>query len=430
MTTLTYGTVTGRFDDTFPGETVAISGTVTFVAEADYLLSPDTTPKATLLPTPKTVALVDNAFTVDLIGTDNASLNPLDWTYRVYFQLAANNAAIKREPISIAVPSGVTTDLADATPVAASEGNAIVRGPQGEVGPIGLTGPQGIQGVQGIQGLVGPASTVPGPQGIQGIQGIQGVKGDPGAWSYGTDVGSADLNTFTVPGMYRVSNGGYVTALNNYPVVGIIGTLTIMSAYNDGLTRLEQVYTPIVNSPTTGGNVTYRRQYYNGTWTPWHSFNATRVDQTAGRVIYQWDNLNSREQLIYGDTGIRNVYQDQAWLDALFNTGAVLNSSNFLRVRRVGSVVELMYAMDKAGSGSVTAVAGFPLGFRPQSPWNGLGITSGLGMVRAYHPGSTSALIHQSQAMQLNVSVSLTYTTTDPWPATLPGTAVGTIPNL
>lgn len=212
MTTLTSGTVTGRFDDTFPGEVVTITGTVTFVAEADYLLSAETTPKATLLPTPKTVSLVNNAFTVDLIGTDNAALNPLDWTYRVHFQLAANNAPIKRDPISIAVPSGVTTDLADALPVAASEGNAIVRGLKGDTGPTGLTGPQGIQGIQGIQGLTGNtgATGLTGPQGIQGIQGIQGVKGDTG-----------------VAGIVTVTHGSNASVARptGVPVVYWIGTV-------------------------------------------------------------------------------------------------------------------------------------------------------------------------------------------------------------
>lgn len=146
MTTLTYGTVTGTFGDTLATEVVPITGNVTFTPVPAYLLSAETTPKATILPTPKTVALVDGAFTVELLGTDNAALNPLEWTYRVDFAIKVNGAFIQRAPINIAVPSGVTTDLADVTPVIASEGNAVVRGLQGIQGIQGLTGPQG-QGV-------------------------------------------------------------------------------------------------------------------------------------------------------------------------------------------------------------------------------------------------------------------------------------------
>lgn len=160
MATLTYGTITGTFGDTLASEVVPITGSVTFTPEPAYLLSAETAPKATILPTPKKVDLLNGAFTVELLGTDNAALNPLEWTYRVDFALKVNGSFIQRAPINIEVPSGVTTDLADISPVIASEGNAVVRGLQGEQGIQGLTGPQGIQGIQGIKGDTGISGIV------------------------------------------------------------------------------------------------------------------------------------------------------------------------------------------------------------------------------------------------------------------------------
>ncbi|MFE5839130.1 hypothetical protein [Arthrobacter sp. NPDC056493] len=422
MTTLTYGTVTGRFDDTFPGEVVAISGTVTFVAEADYLLSPDTTPKATMLPTPKTVELVGNAFTVDLLGTDNASLNPLDWTYRVYFQLVANNASIKRDPISIAVPSGVTTDLADAMPVAASEGNAIVRGPQGIQGEIGLTGPVGpvstVPGPQGIQGPVGPVSTVPGPQGIQG------VKGDPGGFTAGTDLGTSDLNTILTPGLYRQGVSANVTLANNYPIVGANGTGVLVAIQQgaSGSGGMLQQFTPVWGNQT--GRVTFQRTYANSVWSSWFAMPSNRIDQTAGRVIYQWDTLNGREQLIYGDTGVRRV-------ETLFVNGW---TAAIASLRRTNNIVQLgLYTVSPTAQTAATAFA-IPVGFRPGS----FGGNTAYACRSLNSSGSGWCTITGSGDVQpdtvygtFNGSIQLmTWTTSDTWPTTLPGTASGSIPNV
>jgi hypothetical protein len=255
----------------------------------------------------------------------------------------------------------------------------------------------------------------------------QGEKGDPGGFNYGTDLSSIHLDTIFAPGLYRQSNGSNVSTALGYPTTGNTGILTVMASWND-TSRIVQTFETVAAGGGTSRQF-WKRTYYSTQWYPWRVYNSTRVDTTAGRAIYQWDDLNQREQLIYGDTGLRSIYQDQPWLDALFNTGTTINSSNVVRVRRVGYVVQLAWALDKAASGSVTSVAGFPLGFRPADIFNAIGITSGIGLVRAYHPGGASQLITQSAAAQTNVSVTLTYTTTDPWPTSLPGTAIGSIPS-
>lgn len=170
MTTLTYGTITGTFLDRISSASVPLSGSVTFTPEPAYLLSAETTPKATILPAAKTVALVDGAFTVELLGTDNAALNPLEWTYRVDFAVKVNGSYIQRAPINITVASGAVTDLADASPVAASEGSAVVRGLKGDTGNTGATGATGATGDTGAQGI----------QGLTGDTGATGATGSSG----------------------------------------------------------------------------------------------------------------------------------------------------------------------------------------------------------------------------------------------------------
>ncbi|QCO98975.1 hypothetical protein FCN77_16295 [Arthrobacter sp. 24S4-2] len=140
MTALTYGTVTGTFGDTSAAVDNPIIGTVTFTPDAAWLLSDG----LVTLPTPVTASLVNGAFSVGLVATDDALLNPTDWTYTVTFNLKMGQSPWNKRPINIKVPAGLTTDLATVTPVAASEGNAILKGDTGDAGP------QGIQGIPGV----------------------------------------------------------------------------------------------------------------------------------------------------------------------------------------------------------------------------------------------------------------------------------------
>lgn len=157
---------------------------------------------------------------------------------------------------------------------------------------------------------------------------------------------------------------------------------------------------------------------------------SVRFDETAGRAIYRYDPINSREQLIYGDTGHRNILADSGWIAALTSAGVVdFNAGNLVRLRRIGYECELFMALDKAASGSATMAASFPLGFRPVGPFTALGANSGFVIVRAYHGGGTTGLNWNTTAAAAAASITFRYTTTDPWPTTLPGTAIGTIPN-
>jgi len=247
----------------------------------------------------------------------------------------------------------------------------------------------------------------------------RGNKGDPGGIVFGTDIGPANLDTITASGVYRQTNGSYVTALNNYPAVGGIGVLMVLSAFGDN-TRLVQMFERMTSDVNQTGRITWRRTLYAGVWSPWRSYASSRVDQTAGRALYAWDDVNSREQLIYGDTGWRDV-------KALTINGW---SSTSLLIRRVGSAVSLV------GSVSATAATSdhyMPLqaGFAPAAGGYH-GVASSTAVPPVFRPLGTDGTNHYvtSGGTSGTYNIQANYMTVSSWPTTLPGTASGSIPNL
>lgn len=128
-----FGTVVGRFLDS---EGTPITGQFTFTPSPKNLKNIAALPSpVTILPKP-VVATLDGtgSLSTTLIATDDPDNNPSDWTYTVSF----SSQQAKIDPFSITVPEGSTQDLTVLAPVAASAGNAIVRGPGVDAG--GTTG--------------------------------------------------------------------------------------------------------------------------------------------------------------------------------------------------------------------------------------------------------------------------------------------------
>lgn len=154
-----------------------------------------------------------------------------------------------------------------------------------------------------------------------------------------------------------------------------------------------------------------------------------KVSQAAGRVITAWDYLNNREQMIYGDTGHRSIPV----------VGPGVDGTGEIWVRRQGNVVTMTFF-------TVVATASLPndyltdnivpVGFRPQYALNPVGM---IGNVNGN--GSTPiGIIQGAKIRKLGAGSfipgagvnalrgQMTWDTVDPWPDTLPGVAVGTIP--
>lgn len=117
------GTVKGRYVDT-AGD--PIKGKIVFTPTPKWLLNLTAEPPETILPNAVAATLEDGQFELQLIATDDPDLNPGGWTYRVQFVLAGGKTI---ESFPLAVPAGSTVDMAEATPVALSNGVPIVRGP-------------------------------------------------------------------------------------------------------------------------------------------------------------------------------------------------------------------------------------------------------------------------------------------------------------
>jgi hypothetical protein len=234
-----------------------------------------------------------------------------------------------------------------------------------------------------------------------------------------------DLNQVVAPGLYRQPTFGLATLQLNYPLAGISGLLEVTETL--GSTNVLQRYTVFGGGANGSARLIYARRNNGGTWDPWRAFTSTRVDQTAGRAIYQWDELNAREQLIYGDTGWRDI-----------STLMVNGFLGSLLIRRMGNTVTLRGSVRcPVGTASMngTFVSVLPTSFTPGSsaPWVFFPVRSNVGTtwftLYRKQPELTfegSPTVGDANETRFEISFS----TTDAWPTTLPGTASGSIPAL
>ncbi|WP_311210915.1 MULTISPECIES: pyocin knob domain-containing protein [unclassified Aeromicrobium] len=239
----------------------------------------------------------------------------------------------------------------------------------------------------------------------------------------GTALGTQDLNTVVSPGIYIQGTPANATLATNYPFAS---ALCILEVYRLGVGFTLQRITPTGGILSAARGIWQRRQN-GGTWDPWRFIPSQRVDQTAGRAIYTWDDLNGRDQLVYGDTGLRDV-------SSLLVNGWALGSLGVVLIRRVGVMVYLTaFNLDSANA-SAAAYANLPVGFRPSTisviPIKGVASAGANAQdlnALARWNGELSAGITTRSA---SVIVSGAWMTADAWPTTLPGAANGAIPNL
>lgn len=278
---------------------------------------------------------------------------------------------------------------------------------------------------QGATPQFGVALTTTGPEtpGTPGLKGDKGDKGDPGGFTAATDLGLTDLNTILTAGLYRQTQGANVTTAKNYPIT--LNATAVMQVYMVSSSNVIQQFEFVLGNPA-------RRLFWQrstsdtgATWSSWVVFRSGRLDHTAGRAFYIWDETNNRDQLIYGDTGSRDV--TTALLDATKWDGGQL------KIRRVGWEVELRgLALNNnaAAVGDVTIFSvQLPSGFRNQHTLTGLA-NSSTGLQRAILAFTGTQLTISGVTSGYNSDFTLKWQTLDAWPTTLPGIADGTIPNL
>ncbi|QBZ73253.1 hypothetical protein SEA_MRGLOOPY_1 [Arthrobacter phage MrGloopy] len=355
-----------------------------------------------------------------------------------YASAASGSAVAASDSASSAAASASSASTSAGTAITkAAEATAAVLGfsvgtvstvAPSEAASATITGPAGSRVLnlsipRGAVPIFSVAETTTGPEtpGATGLQGQKGDKGDPGGFVLGTALGTTDLNTITAPGVYRQS--GAPSAGLNYPVLD----LGVLLVHQSSTTPwLFQEYTPTATTAGPRARVFYRRVLVSGVWSAWQAYASTRVDQTAGRVIYQWDDLNQREQIIYSDTGWRDISSSLA--------NGFLGS---LLIRRQGGLVSVRGAV-RCATGLTTMngifLAALPTGFLATgSPWTFYTVRcNGSSTFFTLYKRGAELSFEYSPVVQdvYECRFEISFSTTDAWPTALPGTASGVIPNL
>ena len=144
------------------------------------------------------------------------------------------------------------------------------------------------------------------------------------------------------------------------------------------------------------------------------------TDESCGRRLFQWDANNARWQQTYSDSGLRDTAVTVA------NSWAIHGGYN--HIRRVGNVVSLNLWLDSTSASSDT-IGTIPSGFRPDRSL-GLGILAPVNAIRLFQASSAGNISADRAGITPNPGwfVQATWVTSDAWPTTLPGSAVGSIP--
>jgi hypothetical protein len=237
----------------------------------------------------------------------------------------------------------------------------------------------------------------------------------------GLDLATTDLNTVLTPGLYRQATGSNATAPRNYPpaVIGAAGVLEVLNVLGTGDFCVQRFTAQGAVAGFTR-NV-YQRRWNGSVWSAWVSITSTRVDKTAGIAVYAWDDVAAREQLVYADTGQRDVTA----LFADVASGTVLLSRTLYTVTL--SFVNTQFS-DASASLAHSYQAALPASFRPINAQR-IALPSGInnaGLVTAFTNGDLSLV----KGTTLALYNELSFKTNAAWPSSLPGTASGTIPNL
>jgi hypothetical protein len=205
-----YGTVVGRFllayadgsDGDSAPDGVPAKGSIFFKPSPVFLKDAGASPNpVTIVPSKVEATLDTNGYLlgpdgsqgIRLVATNDADLNPVDWTWEAEFAITDESGTpIKLDAFSFSLPQGTTVDLTQLSPVPDSDGTFYLVGPTGATGATGpsnvlsvgtvTTGNAGSSAAVTITGT-SPTQTVNFtiPRGDKGDQGEQGIQGETGA---------------------------------------------------------------------------------------------------------------------------------------------------------------------------------------------------------------------------------------------------------
>jgi hypothetical protein len=232
-------------------------------------------------------------------------------------------------------------------------------------------------------------------------------------------LGDISLDTIVTPGIYFLQNSAYATLANGYPIAGGSWSIKVLPSNTAAGTGVLQKVTSVWDSVNGARGVFQRyRKAPTDPWEPWRFLPSQRVDATAGRAIYTWDHLNNREQLIYGDTGRRDISAllINGWAGSLF-------------IRRQGYTVTLECEGLNGSAATADAFLSNIVGFTAQGSVRGLLHTAAATptLKRVSEASGNLAVAGSTTTAHYGV---VTWNTSQAWPTTLPGIASGTTPNV
>lgn len=138
-----------------------------------------------------------------------------------------------------------------------------------------------------------------------------------------------------------------------------------------------------------------------------------QIKETAGRTVSVWDYLNQREQLIYGDTGWRDV-------SSLLQSGKNYSVS-YLEMKRVNGEVHLRIGALTGDTGTfLVPVSGFRI---DHSVGRNAGLILGSKGAVLRVNGSIYGFNITGNASDEIYTGYISWPTSDPWPSSLPGVA-------
>ena len=349
-------------------------------------------------------------------------------------EINTSNFATKDELRNISLTPGPKGD----------KGEVGERGPIGPQGLQGLTGPKGEAGERGPQGDTGPrgADGLQGPQGLQGIQGERGRDGEPGPRGERGEQGPIGLTGHTGPqGPIGLTGPKGADGVGIPQKISIDGNVVTLSDGGGSITLPAAAAAP-------SGNPGQVSQYeIHGTGMPNGKVTApvgtTYVDMDVTNGALKWIKRQGTDnqgwEVLTGDTGWRTL-----------NIQSKLGNS-FLKVRRKNDTVMYQFGglqwgwfgivrrggpgyssqgSDRERNCFILMAQKIPMGFRSEfsligTVYNDKGKRYGTWYLAGPSDGNhlrfqfDEPVPTDSDIGDIRVS-SISYLTSEPWPATLP----------
>lgn len=241
------------------------------------------------------------------------------------------------------------------------------------------------------------------------------LRAELGVFPVGIDMSGYDLNLLVLPGVYNLQLAANATLARNYPRANAGGILEVLRLGTANGGRIMQRFTVQNGDASAKMAGIYQRRIWDGVWDPWEFIPAQRVDETVGRRVQTFDNLNNRWQMIAGDTGWRDI-------TALMTAGW----TGSLRIRRTMYHVALRGSIVRNDSTTAEFLP-YIAGFKGYST-DDYGVAMQSSAARLVTGGSTGISITASTTGSSTHRIIVDFETLDAWPTALPGSALGAIP--